>query len=173
MLFEQIETACINDADIPWVPFTPYSDKVFVKYFKLDPIRGEVIALLSAPAAGQMPIHHHTGTVIVYTVQGRWKYREHDWVADKGSVVYEVAGIDRHAAGTPGDEEIITLNIIQGELLFMNERQQVIAIENLAQRLGSLRGVLRGERHRSPRYLTAFPRSPRPRAAAPPRLRTS
>jgi 2,4'-dihydroxyacetophenone dioxygenase len=130
MLFEQIETACINDSDVPWVPFTPYSDKVFVKYFKLDPIRGEVIALLRAPATGQMPIHHHTGTVIVYTVQGRWKYREHAWIADKGSVVYEVAGSSHTPQALPGDEDIVTLNIIQGELLYMNERQQVIAIEN-------------------------------------------
>ncbi|SAL05692.1 cupin [Caballeronia arationis] len=130
MLFEQIETACINDADVPWVPFTPYSDKVLVKYFKLDPVRGEVIALLKAPAAGQMPIHRHTGTVIVYTVQGRWKYREHGWIAEAGSVVYETAGSTHTPQALPGAEDIVTLNIIQGDLLFMNDRQQVIAIES-------------------------------------------
>jgi 2,4'-dihydroxyacetophenone dioxygenase len=130
MLFEQIETACINDADVPWVPFTPYSEKVLVKYFKLDPVRGEVIALLKAPASGQMPIHRHTGTVIVYTVQGRWKYREHEWIAERGSVVYETAGSTHTPQALPGDEDIVTLNIIQGDLLFMNERAQVIAIES-------------------------------------------
>ncbi|TDN58677.1 2,4'-dihydroxyacetophenone dioxygenase family protein [Paraburkholderia sp. BL10I2N1] len=130
MLFEQIETACVQDADIPWVPFSPYSDQVFVKYFKLDPIRGETIALLKAPATGQMPQHHHTGTVIVYTVQGRWKYREHEWIASTGSVVYEVAGSSHTPQALPGDEDIVTLNIIQGELLFLDERKQVIAIEN-------------------------------------------
>jgi hypothetical protein len=103
---------------------------VLVKYFKLDPVRGEVIALLKAPAAGQMPIHRHTGTVIVYTLQGRWKYREHGWIAEKGSVVYETAGSTHTPQALPGDDDIVTLNIIQGDLLFMNDRQQVIAIES-------------------------------------------
>jgi hypothetical protein len=89
-----------------------------------------VIALLKAPAAGQMPIHRHTGTVIVYTVQGRWKYREHGWIAEAGSVVYETAGSTHTPQALPGAEDIVTLNIIQGDLLFMNDRQQVIAIES-------------------------------------------
>jgi quercetin dioxygenase-like cupin family protein len=130
MLFEQIETACIHDVDVPWIPFTPYSEHVLVKYFKLDPIRGETIALLKAPAIGRMPKHHHTGTVIVYTVQGRWKYQEHEWIASKGSVVYEVAGSSHTPQALPGNEDIVTLNIIQGELLYLNEQKQVIAIEN-------------------------------------------
>ncbi|SAL05759.1 cupin [Caballeronia calidae] len=130
MFFDQIQTACINDDDIPWVPFTPYSDKVFIKYFKLDPIRGETITLLKAPASGKMPMHQHTGTVIVYTLQGRWKYREHDWIASKGSVVYEVAGSSHTPQALPDEDNIITLNIVQGDLLFLNPRKQVVAMEN-------------------------------------------
>jgi 2,4'-dihydroxyacetophenone dioxygenase len=133
MLFEQIQTACINDADLPWIPFTPYSERVLVKYFKLDPIRGETIALLKAPAKGQMPRHRHTGTVIVYTVEGRWKYREHEWIAEKGSIVYETAG----SAHTPeavapldGPGDIVTLNIIQGELVFTDENGRTLATED-------------------------------------------
>lgn len=136
MLFEHIQTACLNDAELPWVPFTPYSEHVLVKYFKLDPIRGETIALLKAPAKGEMPRHRHTGTVIVYTVRGRWKYREHEWIAEQGSIVFETAGSShtpeaiapRH--GESGEDEIVTLNIIQGELLFVDERGQVIAAED-------------------------------------------
>jgi 2,4'-dihydroxyacetophenone dioxygenase len=139
MLFEQIQTACLNDADLPWVPFTPYSEHVLVKYFKLDPVRGETIALLKAPARGEMPRHRHTGTVIVYTVQGRWKYREHAWIAEQGSIVYETAGSSHTPeavapltgdADGEGDSEIGTLNIIQGELLFVDDRGRVLAAED-------------------------------------------
>jgi 2,4'-dihydroxyacetophenone dioxygenase len=133
MLFEHIQTACLNDADLPWVPFTPYSEHVLVKYFKLDPVRGEVIALLKAPAKGEMPRHRHTGTVIVYTVQGRWKYREHEWIAEKGSIVYETAGSSHTPEAIPpldGEDEIVTLNIIQGELLFVSDKGQVLAAED-------------------------------------------
>jgi 2,4'-dihydroxyacetophenone dioxygenase len=133
MLFEHIQTACLNDADLPWVPFTPYSEHVLVKYFKLDPVRGEVIALLKAPAKGEMPRHRHTGTVIVYTVQGRWKYREHEWIAEKGSIVYETAGSSHTPeaiAPLDGEDDIVTLNIIQGELLFVNDKGQILAAED-------------------------------------------
>jgi 2,4'-dihydroxyacetophenone dioxygenase len=133
MLYEQIQTACINDSDLPWVPFTPYSERVLIKYFKLDPIRGETIALMKAPAKGQMPRHRHTGTVIVYTVAGRWKYREHDWIAEKGSIVYETAGSSHTPEALPpiaGEDEIVTLNIIQGELLFVDDAGRVLAAED-------------------------------------------
>jgi 2,4'-dihydroxyacetophenone dioxygenase len=137
MLFEQIHTTCLNDAELPWVPFTPYSERVLVKYFRLDPVRGEVIALMKAPAKGAMPRHRHTGTVIVYTVQGRWKYREHDWIAEPGSIVYETAGSSHTPEALPSNADsdsdgadIVTLNIIQGELLFVNDSGHVLAAES-------------------------------------------
>jgi quercetin dioxygenase-like cupin family protein len=133
MMFEQIRTTCLNDADLPWVPFTPYSERVLVKYFKLDPIRGEVIALMKAPAKGRMPRHRHTGAVIVYTVQGRWKYREHDWIAAPGSIVYETAGSSHTPEALPEDAagaDVVTLNLIQGELLFVNDDGHVLASES-------------------------------------------
>jgi quercetin dioxygenase-like cupin family protein len=155
MLFEQIQTACIDAEDIPWVPFTPYSERVLVKYFKLDPIRGETITLLKAPAAGRMPRHRHTGTVIVYTLQGRWKYREHDWIAGEGSVVYEVAGSSHTPEAIPGDAQIVTLNIVQGDLLFLDDKERVVAIEDW--RSGWTRYAAYCEANGiEPRDLTAF-----------------
>jgi hypothetical protein len=41
MLFETIGTGCLNDEDLPWMPYLPYSDEVQIKYFKIDPVRGE------------------------------------------------------------------------------------------------------------------------------------
>ena len=54
------------------------------------PVHGETVTLLKAPA-GTRCRATTTGTVIVYTVKGAWKYVEHDWVAREGSVVYETA----------------------------------------------------------------------------------
>ncbi|MFM0278775.1 2,4'-dihydroxyacetophenone dioxygenase family protein [Paraburkholderia sediminicola] len=131
MFYENVATECIDDASIPWVPFAPYSSDVLLKYFKLDPIRGESISVLKAPAGTQMPKHHHTGTVIVYTLKGRWKYAEHDWIAGPGSVVFETAGSSHTPVMVPGDDdEVITFNIVQGDLIYLNENDQVIAMEN-------------------------------------------
>ena len=95
MLYEQVDTAVIDGESLPWVPFTPYADKILLKYFKLDPIRGEWIVLMKVPLDMQLPRHHHTGTVMVYTIEGKWKYKEHDWVATPGSIVYETAASTR------------------------------------------------------------------------------
>ena len=119
MNFETISTGCLNDEDTPWIPFTPYSDEVELKYFKIDPVQGEVIVLLKSPPGAELARHHHTGTVIVYTVQGAWKYKEHDWVARAGSLVYETAASRHTPEALPGTEDVIALNIVKGELVYM------------------------------------------------------
>jgi len=131
MHYENIDTAAINDEDLPWIPFTPYSNDVFLKYIKCDPVRGETITLLKVPAGASLPKHHHSGTVIVYTIKGAWKYIEHDWISKAGGVVFETAGTSHTPiALTDYGDEIITLNITQGDLLYFDENDTVCAIEN-------------------------------------------
>lgn len=129
MFFETIDTALIDVESLPWMPFVPYSEEVFLKLIKVDPIRGEWIALLKAPAKTELPMHHHGGTVMVWTLAGRWKYIEHDWVATPGSFVYETAG-SRHTPIAVGDEEVVTLNIVQGDWNLVTPEGVVLAIEN-------------------------------------------
>lgn len=128
--YQQIDTGALNDEQTPWIPFTPYDEKVFLKYFKIDPVQGEVISLLKAPAGHEMARHHHTGTVIVYTVQGAWKYKEHDWISRAGGVVYETASTRHTPQALPGDEDIITFNIVRGELVYLDEEDRPLAVEN-------------------------------------------
>ena len=130
MNFETIDTGVMLDADFPWTPFAPYSDEVMVKLLKADPVRGETITLLKSPVGTSLPKHHHTGTVIVYTVKGAWRYLEHDWVATPGSVVFETAGTRHTPLAVEGHgDEVITLNIIVGELIFLNGDDQIVAVE--------------------------------------------
>jgi len=130
MFHHHIDTSVIDDASTPWVPFSPYSNDVLLKYFKADPIRGETITLLKAPAGTQMPKHHHSGTVIVYTIKGSWKYIEHDWVAGPGSIVFETAGSSHTPTFVGDSDEVITLNVVVGDLIYMDENDKVLAIEN-------------------------------------------
>ena len=131
MNFENISTGCIADETMPWMPFAPYSDTVEVKYFKADPVRGEVISLLKAPPGTTLPKHHHSGTVIVYTIQGCWKYLEHDWIARPKSIVFETASSQHTPIALPdSDADVITLNITMGELLFLDDNGSIVATEN-------------------------------------------
>ena len=132
MLYEHVDTAVIDGESLPWVPMTPYSEDVLLKYFKLDPTRGEWIVMMKVPFGAQLPRHHHTGTVMVYTMEGRWKYKEHDWVAGPGSIVYETAAsthtFEVVAAGETG--YVTTLVQVNGDLLFLDDKGNIIALEN-------------------------------------------
>ncbi|MEY3887060.1 MAG: hypothetical protein RL650_1152 [Pseudomonadota bacterium] len=129
MFYESIDTALIDVEALPWMPFAPYSDDIMIKVIKVDPIRGEWTTLLKTPPYSELPMHHHSGTVMVWTVSGSWRYKEHDWVATAGSFVFETAA-SRHTPITVGDEEVITLNIVQGDWNVMSPEGAVLAIEN-------------------------------------------
>lgn len=129
MFCDTIDTALIDVESLPWIPFVPYSDTIFIKLIKVDPIRGEWTTLLKLPAHTELPMHHHSGSVMVWTVAGQWRYLEHDWIAGPGSFVFETAA-SRHTPVSVGEDEVITLNIIQGDWNIMSPEGAVLAIEN-------------------------------------------
>jgi quercetin dioxygenase-like cupin family protein len=155
MLYQQIDTAVIDGEELPWVPFSPYSDEVQLKYLKLDPIRGEVIVLMKAPVTMQLPRHHHSGTVMVYTLEGKWKYKEHDWVAGPGSLVFETAASKHTPEVVPGHGDILTLVSVMGDLVFLDDNDNVIALENWKTALDRYLSYC-GSHGIEPRDLTAF-----------------
>jgi 2,4'-dihydroxyacetophenone dioxygenase len=131
MTFDQIETSCIADDSLPWMPFLPYSDLVSVKLFRVDPVRGEVISVLRAAPGVELPRYRHAGSSTIYTVQGRWKYREHDWVAGPGSVVIETADSRHTPQALPdGTDDVILFIVTSGEQLMLDTEGRVVATEN-------------------------------------------
>ena len=47
---QELDVNYINGAENPWVPFTPLSDQIFLKYWKIDPVRAEIIVSMKIPA---------------------------------------------------------------------------------------------------------------------------
>ncbi len=129
MFFETIDTALIDVESLPWMPFAPYSDEFQLKLIKADAITGQWTTLLKIPPGSVLPMHHHAGTVMVWTIAGKWRYLEHDWVATPGSFVFETAG-SRHTPAAVGDDEVVTLNIVMGDWNLMSPEGAVLAIEN-------------------------------------------
>jgi 2,4'-dihydroxyacetophenone dioxygenase len=124
-----IGAAMIDVDALPWMPFVPYSNDVKLKLIRVNAISGEWITLLKTPGGMELPKHHHSGTVHVYTITGKWRYKEHDWVAGPGSFVYETASSAHTPVGEPG-EDVTTLNIVQGDWNVVDENGAVLAIEN-------------------------------------------
>jgi 2,4'-dihydroxyacetophenone dioxygenase len=89
---QELDVNYINGAENPWVPFTPLSDQIFLKYWKIDPVRAEIIVSMKIPADVELGPHYHTGIVVAHTISGAWRYKESNWVARAGDTLYEVAG---------------------------------------------------------------------------------
>jgi 2,4'-dihydroxyacetophenone dioxygenase len=69
--------------------------------------------------------------VIAYTVKGAWKYKEQDWIATPGSVVFEPAAISHQPETIEGyGDEVITLNITLGDTIHFDESGNIVGIEN-------------------------------------------
>jgi quercetin dioxygenase-like cupin family protein len=129
--FESENAPYSVDRSLPWTPFAPHSELVSVKLYAADLARGKVITLLRAPPGVELPAHRSTGQTTIYTLQGRWKYREHDWVAGPGSVVIEPAGVPHTPQMLPDGTDVVILFVVaDGDLLLLDAGGQVVSTEN-------------------------------------------
>ncbi|HVS40911.1 MAG TPA: 2,4'-dihydroxyacetophenone dioxygenase family protein [Candidatus Dormibacteraeota bacterium] len=118
----------LGAGDLPWHPFTPYSEEVMLKILHLDLVRGETVLLLKAPGGTNLGVHNHYGRVLVYTVQGTWSYAEHDWTSRAGDFVYEVAN-SRHTFQAQPGEDVVVFIVLEGALAFLDENGNTVAVE--------------------------------------------
>ncbi len=104
----------LKDAIAPGVSIQP---------LRLDPERGEWVVLATLSPGAELPMHYHTGPVQVWTLQGRWLYREYpDQPQTAGSYLYEPGG-SVHTFYCPEDntEDTIGLAWVEGAAINFNE----------------------------------------------------
>jgi 2,4'-dihydroxyacetophenone dioxygenase len=137
----------LDSAAIPWLPLDPALPGVLVKYLSIDTIARETVSLLQMPVGVALPVHRHVGPVSVYTLEGRWRYLEHEWIAGPGSFVAEPAG-STHTPQTLDSASgvVVTLNYVRGDLEMLNAAGEVIGVENCATALRRRRQAERAER---------------------------
>jgi hypothetical protein len=129
-IFPSTSILPIGDSTLPWVPFTPYCERVEFKYFRFDSVRSEIVCLVRAPAGLHMPQRYHYGRIITHTIEGSWKFLECDWTAERGSTVFEPPACIHtpQALGTTG--YCVTLNIISGDMILLTAGGDAPVIEN-------------------------------------------
>ena len=118
----QDDILTVNEADVPLLKDVVVPG-VSVQALRLDPQRGEIVLLVAIAPGVELPIHYHTGTAEVYTLSGRWEYREYpDQPQTAGSYLYEPAGTV-HTFFTPADntEDTVVLWWMQGAQVSFNE----------------------------------------------------
>ena len=82
------------DADV-WVEdekWYPAAHHGKLRPLLFDTANGGWVVILKVESKGTIQRHRHAAPVSVFTLDGAWGYREHDWLARAGSYVYEPAG---------------------------------------------------------------------------------
>ena len=122
----------IQADDLPWVP---QGDRVWFKPLRFDLANGRWVNLLKVTGQGKVNRHRHAGgQVLGFVTQGSWRYLERDWVARRGTFVYEPPG-DIHTLVVEGSEEMQTLFLLEGVIQYLDDEDNVISQDDVFTKL--------------------------------------
>ena len=96
---------------------------IHIQPLRLDLERGDWVFLATLAPGCELPLHYHTGPAQVWTIQGRWEYREYpDQPQTAGSYLYEPGG-STHTFYCPEDntEDTVALAWIEGAAINFND----------------------------------------------------
>jgi hypothetical protein len=107
------------DDDHLWVP---YANGIWFQPCCFNVTSGGVSLVLKGLPGSIVGTHYHVGGVHGYTMRGRWRYLEHDWIAEPGTYIYEPAG-EAHTLVITEDspEPMITFFVVEGGLIYLDK----------------------------------------------------
>ena len=102
-----------------WVP---YGEGVWIQPCHFNVTSGGMSVILKGLPGAVLGTHYHVGTVRGYTMQGHWRYLEHDWVAKPGTFIYEPAGEAHTLVITPDSPEpALIMFVVEGGLIYLDK----------------------------------------------------
>ena len=123
----------INVDEIPWVP---QGERSWFKPLRFDLATGRWINLLKVQGSGRINRHRHSGgQVMGFCLEGSWHYRERDWVARPGTLVYEPPGDIHTLVVDEGVEEMQTLFILEGVIQYLDDDDNLIYQDDVFSKL--------------------------------------
>ena len=115
------------DDERMWIEIEP---NVWFRPLFFDMNSGSHGEVLRVRKGGVLSRHRHPSPVHGYVLKGRWRYLEHTWVASEGSYVFEPPG-EVHTLMVDDDcEEMQTLFIICGAVLYIDDSDAVVHVED-------------------------------------------
>ena len=133
----EIAVAAIPIDERVWVPQAP---DVWFRPLLMNTVSGGWCNLLRVRRSGVLSRHRHPMVVVGYVIKGKWRYLEHDWIADEGSFVYEPPG-EVHTLVVPDDcHEMITFFNISGAMIYLDNAGQQIGYEDVFSKIEMCRG---------------------------------
>jgi hypothetical protein len=115
-----------------WVPLGPGLSS---RPLQFNVTQGQYTHLFKVKRSGIVQRHRHGGPVLGWVLKGRWHYLEHDWVAEKGTYVFEPPG-ETHTLVVPeGCDEMISLFQVTGTLVYVDEEGATVGYDDVFRRL--------------------------------------
>ncbi len=127
MLRDIVEMAIPTD-DRVWVPQAP---NVWFRPLMLNTTSGGWWNLLRVTKTGVLSRHRHPSMVCGMVLKGRWRYLEHDWIAEEGGFVYEPPGEVHTLVIDPPCTEMITFFNVNGAMVYVDEQGNTIGYEDV------------------------------------------
>ncbi len=119
-----------------WVPVSPIA--AFRPMF-LSVSQGYWISLTRVRGHGVISRHRHPGLVHGFTLKGSWRYREHDWVAQPGSYIFEPPGDVHTLIVDEGQAEMLTMFQIHGAMVYLDEADNITSVDDVFTRIEQCR----------------------------------
>ena len=118
----------VNHEDLPWV------DQGWGIEYKICRVcngTGAWIIMNRFQPGTMLPKHRHSGAVTAFTLQGKWHYLEHDFVATAGSIIREPAN-SAHTLHVFEDhsEPTVVFFVIDGSLTHYGEQGEIWGIDD-------------------------------------------
>lgn len=102
-----------------WVP---YGDNVWYQPCMFNVTSGGFANVLKVMPGAKLDPHYHVSTVYGFTLQGEWRYLEHDWVAKFGTFIFEPSG-EAHTLSVDADakEPMMAFFCLSACLVYVNK----------------------------------------------------
>jgi 2,4'-dihydroxyacetophenone dioxygenase len=123
-----------DDDDRVWMPLT---ENVWLRPLLFNVVQGTWVNLLRAEATGIVGRHRHPAPVFGFTLDGTWGYLESNWIARKGTVVYEPAGETHTLVVHPDEGRMLTLFHNMGPLIYVDEDGRQTGYEDVFTRIAA------------------------------------
>jgi len=124
----EIVTRAIPEDERVWVPQAP---DVWFRPLMLNTVTGGWFNLLRVKKSGVLSRHRHPMAVYGLVLKGKWRYLEHEWVAEEGNFVYEPPGEVHTLVVDPPVTEMITLFNVNGAMIYVDEKGATVGYEDV------------------------------------------
>jgi hypothetical protein len=121
--------------DAVWVPIRP---GVSLRPMMFDVSNGGWSSLLRIAPGEMLACHYHTQPVHGFTLEGSWRYLEHNWVASEGTYIFEPPG-EMHTLVADAKTGMTTFFVTRGALIYTDAEGRQIGYEDVFTRLAQCR----------------------------------